>query len=111
LDEIYVSNVTFPGYYDSRNDKVYMRLVSTSHKRFSHKIYDMPAEVSVGFRNPSVNYIPLSTSNLYYHGFWGIDDAPVRTITDSLCIYSFSYDPNIYVYNRYSGLMEVKGGR
>jgi len=75
--------------------------------------YEAPIEASLDLRSEQISPLPVYYAPLYRQGntYFGYLNMPMRTPTDSLFIYTFPADPNLYVYDRLSGNQRAYGGK
>lgn len=101
----------FPLSYDPKKDELYLQ---RSHWVFSYK-----QEVSMSYSVESVLHLktgivdslPICYPNIYGQYDFGYMNNISRCLNDSINVYSFETDPDLYLYNRYTKEISVKGGK
>jgi len=101
----------FPVFYDNKTDKLYTQTYYWKRKQHDRLYYTSPIESSINVSTNDIERLPVYYSKLYQKYYYGYANHVYRSFTDSLNIYTFPVDPNIYVYNRYAGNYKVIGGK
>jgi len=75
--------------------------------------YDYPIEAAFSLSTQTTTEVAIYYSNLYRQedAYYGYLNIPLRSVADSLFIYSFPVDPNIYVFNHITKVLSIKGGK
>lgn len=101
----------FPMYFDQRKNDLYLQR--------SHWVFSYRQEESIHYSVESVLHLqtgktdslPVCYPHTYHRYDFGYMNNISRCAGDSLNIYSFETDPNLYIYNRYTSGLSVKGGK
>lgn len=100
-----------PPYYDPGQKRIYLRQYAVKCTDTSREFYDTPIEISFRLTDSAVAVSPVKYSLLYKDAYYGFANYVYRLCTDSLNIFSFPTDPNLYVFNRYTQNIKVVGAR
>ena len=90
---------------------IFLNGFCNKYSTYSNKFYNEPFEYFFSLGSRELNQLPMKFSELYKKGYYSVSIYPNRLITDSFHIYTFGQDPNIYLYNKMSKNITVKGGK
>ena len=102
---------TFPIIYNSISNELMVGQYCSSCRFYEKKYFQQNIETSLNLSTKQFRETPFSYSQKYKEGYYGFATLIYRTINDSLSVFSFEADANIYLYNRNNGNIEVKGGK
>lgn len=101
----------FPLSYDPEKNALYLQ---RSHWVFSYKqdksiYYSVESELNL--TTGKTDSLPVCYPDIFNRYDFGYMNNVSRSTNDSLNVYSFETDPNIYIYNRYTKTLSVTGGK
>ncbi len=100
-----------PLLYNDKEQCLYVQSYLWKKKQNSPAYYKANIETSINLETSKAEQLPVTHSKLYQKKYYGYGNHVFREIADSLHIYAFPADPNIYTYNRYTGEYKVVGGK
>lgn len=75
------------------------------------KYYKSSIESLISIESDQIINFPIQYPTLYTNNYYGFANHIFRTVKDSLSIFSFPIDPNIYIYNRREDSLRIIGGK
>jgi len=100
-----------PIIYDSNQNSVAIQSYCSGCDASSKKFYEQPIEAIILLDSNKVVPSPIYYSEKYLDNYYGFAIHVYQTTIDDVSYFSFPVDPNIYIYNRKTKKMKVKGGR
>ena len=107
-----IGNLNYaPIFFDAKNNKLYIESYCWKCKRHKPSYYKSKIEVAIDLASGKTELLPQTYPILYQENYYGYANHTYREANDSLNVYSFPVDPNIYLYNRLSGNYKTVGGK
>jgi hypothetical protein len=100
-----------PIYYDSNNHTLNIPQYCSGCTFHESKYYKEPIQVGFNILTKQYKEYPITYPKLYWDAYYGFAKHSHRVVRDSNDIFTFSSDPNIYIFNRYSNEIKVKNAR
>lgn len=91
--------------------RVGIQYINSLKGRNSDEFYNQPLEVFVDIKSGAISYSSQTSTLLYKEGYYGLSDLAQRTDLGAKTIYTFAYDPNIYLEAKKDLKTEVYGGK
>ena len=108
-----LSNIGYclPMMYDSMANQILIGQYSLKYAFHDKKYFHQNIETTFNLSNQRFKETSFPYSKKYLEGYYGFAISAHRLVKDNYSIFSFQADPNIYVFDRYTGEMSVKEGK
>lgn len=107
----YLSMGHTPIRYDAQRKAALVQAYSMVHAFHQKPFYEHPVEALVGLEAGHIQHFRVPYSKKYLQAYYGFANHVHRSVAGNHSIYSFSVDPNIYIYDRQLDTLIIAGGR